>query len=78
MDAQTVMTWLEICGKNDDCSGCCPYGNDGETFDCKEKLMTDAYELMRATYEDNPVVGVKLNADGNWSAIRANDKQEGR
>lgn len=27
---------------------------------------------------ENPVVGVKLNPDGNWTEIRANDKQEGR
>lgn len=58
MDVQTVMTWLEICGKNDDCSGCCPYGNDGETFDCRQKLMTDAYELMRATYAVRPLRSV--------------------
>ena len=27
MDREKVMTWLEICGKNRDCSGCCPYGD---------------------------------------------------
>lgn len=47
MDRKTVMTWLEICGKNRDCSGCCPYGNDGETFTCKERLMEDAYDLLK-------------------------------
>ena len=38
---------------------------DGEQYQCRLEL-------------DNPVIGVKLNADGNWSEIRANDKQEGR
>lgn len=32
---------------------------DGEQYQCRL---------------DNPVIGVKLNADGNWSEIRANDK----
>lgn len=26
---------------------------------------------------ENPVIGVKLNPDGNWSEIRANDKTKG-
>jgi hypothetical protein len=47
MDREKVMTWLEICGENDDCSGCCPYGNNGETVGCKEKLMTDALVLLK-------------------------------
>lgn len=38
---------------------------DGEQYQCHLEL-------------DNPVVGVKLNADGSWSEVRANDKQEGR
>ena len=41
------MTWLEICGENDDCSGCCPYGDEGETFNCRSKLMADALNLLK-------------------------------
>lgn len=32
---------------------------DGEQYQCRI---------------ENPVIGVKLNPDGNWSEIRANDK----
>ena len=47
-DGNTVMTWLEICGKNKDCSGCCPYGDGkGETTCCKENLMSDAFDLLK-------------------------------
>ena len=47
-DENTVMTWLEICGKNKDCSSCCPYGNGkGEKTYCKEDLMSDAFELLK-------------------------------
>ena len=45
-DRETVMTWLEICGKNDDCSGGCPY-DGGETVDCVSKLMADALALLK-------------------------------
>ena len=49
MDVQTVMTWLEICGKNNDCSGCCPYSENGfgEYGQCRESLMADAYALLK-------------------------------
>ena len=32
---------------------------DGEQYQC---------------YVENPVVGIKLNADGSWSEVHANDK----
>lgn len=35
---------------------------DGEQYQCRV---------------ENPVIGVKLNPDGNWSEIRANDKHIG-
>ena len=48
-DREKVMTWLEICGKNNDCSGCCPYSENGfgEYGRCRESLMADAYELLK-------------------------------
>ena len=36
---------------------------DGEQYQCRI---------------DNPFIGLKLNEDGNWSEIRANDKPKGR
>lgn len=48
-DREKVMTWLEICGKNNDCSGCCPYSENGfgEYGRCRESLMADAYDLLK-------------------------------
>lgn len=49
IDREKVMTWLEICGKNNDCSGCCPYSENGfgEYGQCRESLMADAYDLLK-------------------------------
>ena len=50
IDRENVMTWLEICGKNRDCSGNCPYGDgSGEYEDrlCREDLMADALALLK-------------------------------
>ena len=49
MDREKVMTWLEICGKNNDCSGCCPYSENGfgEYCQCSDSLMADAYDLLK-------------------------------
>ena len=49
MDREKVLTWLEICGKNNDCSGCCPYSENGfgEYGQCRESLMADAYDLLK-------------------------------
>ena len=50
MDREKVMTWLEICGKNRDCSATCPYGDgSGEYEDhiCREDLMADALALLK-------------------------------
>lgn len=54
IDKEKVMTWLEICGKNNDCSGCCPYSENGfgEYGRCRESLMEDAYDLLK---EQEPV-----------------------
>ena len=48
------MTWLEICGKNNDCSGCCPYSENGfgEYGQCRESLMADAYDLLKEQKEE--------------------------
>lgn len=48
-DREKVMTWLEICGENRDCSGTCPYSENGfgESGQCKETLMTDALTLLK-------------------------------
>ena len=49
MNKEKVLTWLEICGKNNDCSGCCPYSENGfgEYGQCRESLMADAYDLLK-------------------------------
>ena len=68
MDVQTVMTWLEICGKNNDCSGCCPYSENGfgEYGQCRESLMADAYDLLKEqeakpiVYTDNHYTGLPV------------------
>ena len=44
-DMEKVVTWLEICGKNDDCSAICPYRLGRPT--CMRKLMADAFELLK-------------------------------
>lgn len=49
-DRDKVLMWLEICGKNRDCSGTCPYGDgSGEYEDslCREDLMADAIALLK-------------------------------
>lgn len=49
-DREKVLTWLEICGKNGDCSLTCPYGDgSGEYKDhlCTENLMADALALLK-------------------------------
>ena len=53
IDRRKVMTWLEICGKNNDCSGCCPYSENGfgEYGQCRESLMADAYDLLKEQEE---------------------------
>ena len=45
MDRETVMLWLKICGKDDDCSALCPYRLERPT--CMRKLMADAFERMK-------------------------------
>ena len=50
IDREKVMTWLEICGENRDCSATCPYGDgSGEYEDsrCRENLMADAITLLK-------------------------------
>ena len=49
MDREKVLTWLEICVENNDCSGCCPYSENGfgESGQCRESLMADAYALLK-------------------------------
>ena len=49
-DREKVLTWFEICGKNRDCSGNCPYSGElcgeDEMSRCREDLMTDALALL--------------------------------
>ena len=49
LDREKVMTWLKICGKNNDCSGFCPYSENGfgEYGQCRESLIADAYDLLK-------------------------------
>jgi hypothetical protein len=48
-DREKVLTWLEICGKDRDCSGTCPYSEHGfgEYGECREQLMEDAFDLLK-------------------------------
>ena len=46
IDREKVLTLLEICGKNRDCSDCCPYGRASEEL-CRENLMADALALLK-------------------------------
>ena len=53
-DRKTVLTWLEICGENRDCSVCCPYGDgtgEDEMSTCREDLMADAFALLKEQEE---------------------------
>lgn len=51
-DRETVVMWLKICGKNGDCSGTCPYSDDtGDVERCRDRLMSDAYDLLIAGEE---------------------------
>ena len=54
INRENVLTWLEICGKNNDCSGCCPYSVNGlgEYDQCRESLMADAYDLLKEQEEE--------------------------
>lgn len=58
IDREKVMTWLEICGKNNDCSGCCPYSENGfgEYGQCRESLMADAYDLLTEQEAVEPTI----------------------
>jgi hypothetical protein len=49
LDREKVLTWLEICGKDRNCSGTCPYSEHGfgEYGECKEQLMEDAFDLLK-------------------------------
>lgn len=52
---EKILTWLEICGKNRDCSGTCPYsgllcGEDDDSK-CREDLMADALDLLKEQEE---------------------------
>lgn len=50
-DLEKVLTWLEICGKNRDCSGNCPYSGplygEDDASRCREDLMADALVLLK-------------------------------
>lgn len=66
IDREKVMTWLEICGENRDCSATCPYGDgSGEYEDsrCRENLMADAITLLK---EQEPVNPIRIVNDNNF------------
>lgn len=67
-DREKVMTWLEICGKNNDCSGCCPYSENGlgEYGQCRESLMADAYELLK---EQEPIQVTGTRGSGKTTKL---------
>lgn len=54
-DLEKVLTWLEICGKNRDCSGNCPYSGplcgEDDASRCREDLMADALDLLKEQEE---------------------------
>lgn len=58
MEDIDVVKWLEICGKNGDCSRCCPYEGD---VNCRDSLMVDALELLK---EQQNVIEQYHRADG--------------
>lgn len=60
-DREKVMTWLEICGKNNDCSSCCPWANgaNSEREGCKESLMADALWLLKTDSCENCAMAVE-------------------
>lgn len=49
VDHEKVLRWLTICGKNSDCSECCPYHaeNRYDAVKCMSALMCDALELLK-------------------------------
>lgn len=71
-DREKVMTWLEICGKNRDCSGNCPYGDgSGEYEDrlCREDLMADAFALLKEQEAVEPNVSSTEQRCGNCNKV---------
>ena len=74
MDKEKVLTWLEICGENDDCSGCCPYGDKGQTSDCRSKLMADALAMLKE--RDTGSVGIRQTSD-SIEFTASGDAQQG-
>lgn len=55
IDREKVLTWLEICGENRDCSGTCPYSGplcgEDDASRCREDLMADAFSLLKEQEE---------------------------
>ena len=67
-DREKVMTWLEICGKNRDCSGNCPYGDGSGDYECslcREDLMADALTLLKEQEEQIEQLEYDLNVTKN-------------
>ena len=73
-DREKVLTWLEICGKNNDCSGCCPYSENGfgKYGQCRESLMADAFALLKElgwnllTEDDDGIIHGLPGDDGTY------------
>jgi hypothetical protein len=69
MDRETVMLWLGICGKDDDCSAICPYKLRGP--DCMCQLMADALALLKwqepiLLENQHKPCGISTNANSPW------------
>lgn len=66
-DRETVVKWLKICGKNGDCSSTCPYSFDTDVEHCRDRLMSDAYDLLTEKEERGWIkTSVQLPDDRDW------------
>lgn len=67
-DRETVVKWLKICGKNGDCSSACPYSDDTDDIErCRDRLMSDAYDLLTEKEEMGWIkTSVRTPDDRDW------------
>ena len=85
MDKEKVLTWLEICGKNNVCSSYCPYSENsfGEYGRCRESLMADAYDLLTEQEAVKPIYNDEKYGDhlphcGNCEKVLPNPALYGK
>lgn len=67
-DRETVVKWLKICGKKRSCKVECPYEDGtGKIEHCREKLMSDAYDLLTEKEEMGWIkTSVRTPDDRDW------------